>query len=103
MQIQLTSPLKHKGVDKKIGDVINVHPSLGNRLVGEGHKPYMRETPYDGSSCSSSVIVMSDEEVDAYSYQALKKLIVTLKIQTEDAKADTYKTALKSYFTSLKA
>lgn len=88
--------MKHHGSDKKAGEVIDVHSSLGERLIVEGHQ---RTTEEDESPLS----VLSDEEVDALTYKEVKALITSLKIETSDAKGNTLITALKSHFETLRS
>lgn len=97
MRIKLTSPMPFKGSQKQKGDVIDVHPSLGEKLIEQGHKKTDEEpiTKVSGD-------VLSDEQVDALPYKELKALVLSFNIKNENAKIDTLKTALKSYFATLR-
>jgi len=96
MLIKLSSPMKHKGSDKNAGEVIDVHPSLGERLIAGGHHKTTEEA-------EQPLSVLSDNEVDNLTYKEAKALIASLKIETIDVKDKTLKTALKSYFETVKA
>jgi len=98
MYIKLTSPMPFKGSQKQKGDVIDVHPSLGEKLIEKGHKKTDEEPVVKVSS-----YVLSDEQVDALPYKDLKALVLSLNIKTDDAKSDTLKTALKSHFETLRS
>jgi len=90
--------MKYKGSDKEAGEVIDVHPSLGDRLIANGHQKATEED----LSVSGSLNILSDEQVDALPYKELKAFVISLNIKTEDAKSDTLKTALKSHFATLR-
>lgn len=96
MFIKLTGPIKHHGNDKKAGEVIGVHPSLGERLIAEGHQKTTEQA-------ESPLSVLSDEEVDAFTYKEAKALVTSLKIETSDAKFNTLKMALKIHFETLRS
>lgn len=87
-----------KGSQKQEGDVIDVHPSLGEKLIGQGHKKTDEEP-----AVKVSGDVLSDEQVDALPYKDLKALVLSLNIKTDDVKSDTLKTALKSHFETLRS
>lgn len=97
MYIKLTSSMPFKGSQKQEGDVIDVHPSLGEKLIAQGHKKTYEEPVVKVSSD-----VFSDEQVDALPYKDLKALVFSLNIKTDDVKSDTLKTALKSHFATLR-
>ena len=97
MRIKLTSPMPFKGSQKRKGDVIDVHPSLGEKLIEQGHKK-TDEAPVVKVSSD----ILSDEKVDALPYKDLKALVFSMNIKTDDAKSDTLKVALKSHFATLR-
>lgn len=94
MFVELTKPEKYRGKEYEKGDIIEVGGALGDSLILNGHKM--------ASSAEevSKVKILSDEEIDALAYKDAQKLIKKLKVETADKKLDTYKAALKDYFSN---
>jgi len=92
MFVKLVRDEEYRGRKYKAGEVIEVGGALGERLILNGHKKTTAE------DSNTSIVILSDEEVDALSYKEAQALIEQFDIETENKKYVTYSAALKSYF-----
>ena len=98
MFVALTDDMSYRGKDYEAGDIIQVGESLGESLVLNGHDRSDRE-----SFSNQEKGLLSDEEIDAMTYQELQGLVAEHELEPESKKGDDYKASLKAFYASKRA